>query len=160
MSNTVKDNYVPPVFLTNEARDLNDRFYLILNNLVASFPNAKFKPTDSQNNKSNKAIYDENMSQMLLLQNDYFMYRNQIIRESEELLKETKLIDDQINVLDKENKDLKNKLNDLASSSHSAEGMLDDAQITRNQLFYGNIVLFLIMVSGGFLYYKKVYSAQ
>jgi hypothetical protein len=160
MSTAIKDDYVAPVFLTDEARDLNDRFYLILNNLVASFPNAKFKPSDKQADKTNKAIYDENMGHMLSLQNDYFMYKNTVLRASEELLNDVKIIDDKINMLDAENKELKSKLNELAGSSHSAEGMLDDSQITRNQLFYGNIMLFIIMVSGGLLYYKKVRSAQ
>ena len=48
----------------------------------------------------------------------------------------------------------------MANSSQSAEGMLDDTQITRNQIFYGNIILFIIMVSGGYFYYKKVIKAE
>ena len=67
-------------------------------------------------------------------------------------------VDDEINVLDNENKSLSIKLEAMANSSHSAEGMLDDSQITRNQLFYGNIILFLIMAAGGYTYYKKVYK--
>ena len=67
-------------------------------------------------------------------------------------------VDDEINILDKENKELTKKLEAMANSSHSAQGMLDDTQITRNQLFYGNIILFLIMAAGGYTYYKKVYK--
>ena len=77
-----------------------------------------------------------------------------------ELLNKMNSIDDQINVLDKENKKLSRKIDEMANSSYSAEGMLDDSQITRNQIFYGNIILFIIMMSGGYMYYKKVIKAQ
>ena len=60
MSNNVKDDYIPPVFLSDEARDLNDRFYLILNNLVASFPYAKMNPNDP-------TVYNTNITNQVLI---------------------------------------------------------------------------------------------
>ena len=155
------DDYVAPVFLTDQAKNLNDRFYLILNNLVASYPEGKLNPTKTSavdSKKTNLKIYNDNMSQMMKLQNDYFMYKNTIVKSSEELMKYINSVDDEINILDKENKELTKKLEAMANSSHSAQGMLDDTQITRNQLFYGNIILFLIMAAGGYTYYKKVYK--
>jgi hypothetical protein len=153
------DDYVAPVFLTDQAKNLNDRFYLILNNLVESYPDGKLNPTKTSmldNKKTNLQIYNDNMSRMMKLQNDYFIYKNSIVKSSEELMKYINSVDDEINVLDGENKNLTSKLEAMANSTHSAEGMLDDTQITRNQLFYGNIILFLIMAAGGYTYYKKV----
>jgi hypothetical protein len=161
-SGAVTDNYVPPVFLSDEARDLNDRFYLILNNLVASYPRAKARPTEGaiyNNSVTNQDDYNKSMSQMLQLQSDYFTYRNSVVSNSEALLNQIASLDAQVNELDAQNAELQTKVSELSSSGRSAEGMLDDSQLTRNQMFYGNVVLFLIMVGGGYLYYKKVYKA-
>ena len=158
-----KDNYVPPVFLSDQARDLNDRFYLILNNLVASYSGAKFKPDDftiDDNTITNMNEYNKNMGQMQQLQSDYFTYRNSVVKNSEAMLTQFAEMDARVNALDAENASLKSRLADLGDSGRSAEGMLDDSQITRNQMFYGNIVLFIIMVAGGIFYYKKVYKAS
>jgi len=157
----VSDDYIPPAFLTNEAKDLNDRFYLILTNVVAAFPYNKSNPNDlnMQGNKTNKQDYDDSMADMLQLQNDYFLYKNSVIYASELLLKKVNAIDDQINILDTETTALKAQLKNIVSSSRSAEGMLDDSQMTRNQLFCGNIILFLFMATGGYIYYKKVLKA-
>ena len=163
MSNNVKDDYIPPFFLSDEARDLNDRFYLILNNLVASFPYAKMNPNDPtvyNTNITNQVDFDTNMSQMLQLQNDYFLYKNSVVSNSQAVLKIMNDVDNQVNILDQENAILRAQVNELTNSGRSAEGMLDDSQITRNQMLYGNIILFIIMASGGYLYYKKVYKAE
>jgi len=161
MSNPVKDDYKEPVFLSDEAKDLNDRFYLILNNLVASFPSAKFKPNSQSINDTtltNKQEFDNGMAQMLQLQNDYFIYKNEVLSTSDALIKKMQTLDTKINSLDKQNTVLKSQVTELANSTRSAEGMLDDSQLTRNQIFYGNIIMLLFMVTGGYLYYKKVHS--
>jgi uncharacterized small protein (DUF1192 family) len=157
----VSDDYIPPNFLTDEARDLNDRFYLILTNVVAAFPYNKSNPNDlnMEGKKTNKQDYDDSMADMLQLQNDYFMYKNSVIYASELLLKKVNAIDDKINVLDTEITELKAQLKNIVASSRSAEGMLDDSQMTRNQIFCGNIVLFLFMATSGYVYYKKVLNA-
>ena len=156
------DDYVAPVFLTDQAKDLNDRFYLYLNQLVNLYPESKLNPrvVPINSTKTNLQLYNTVMSQMMALQNDYFLYKNLIMQTSHNLLKNVNNIDNQINELDRENKILTSQLNEMANSSQSAEGMLDDTQITRNQIFYGNIILFIIMVSGGYFYYKKVIKAE
>lgn len=162
MSTPVTDNYVPYVFLTDEARDLNDSFYLILNKLVDTYTPAKQHPSTITNYDptiTNLQDYDNNMAAMMDLQSDYFLYKNSIVRASEALLLQVNTVDDQINVLDSTNQTLQSKLSDLASSGLSAEGMLDDSQLTRNQLFYGNVILFLFMVTSGYIYYKKVHKS-
>ena len=95
------------------------------------------------------------MANMKQLQSDYFLYKNQVITDGETILKHLKETDDAINVLDLSNEKMKTRVDELAGSSNSAEGMLDDTQLTRNQLFVGNIVLFAIIAAGGFIYYKK-----
>ena len=77
------------------------------------------------------------------------------MKNSDTLLDTVKNIDTNIDILETENKELKGQIDELANSARSAEGMLDDSQITRNQVFYGNIILFLILAGGGYIYYKK-----
>ena len=154
----LNDDYVDPIFLTDKAKDLNDRFYLILNNLVNSYPDALINPSASvsrDNSNNNLAEYTSHMEDMKKLQSDYFLYKNEVLSSGETILKHLKETDDAINALDLENKKLQARVIELAGSSNSAEGMLDDTQLTRNQIFIGNIVLFAIIAAGGFIYYKK-----
>ena len=65
--------------LTNKAKDLNDRFFLLLNEIVKIFPDAKIKPTVMSaydKSKTNKQLYDFSIDQMLKLQTEYFMFRS------------------------------------------------------------------------------------
>jgi hypothetical protein len=153
------DDYVAPVFLTDTAKILNDKFYLILNNLISTYPANKLIGSETSkidSTKTNAQVYQDNMMQMMNLQNQYFIYKNSIAKNSQDMLVFMNSVDDQINVLDAKNKKLSDKLAAMSGSTYSAEGMLDDSQMTRNQVFYGNIVLFGIMATGGYMYYKKV----
>ena len=69
------------------------------------------------------------------------------------------ITDKKINTLEAQNKVLSAQLANLKSSSHSAEGLFDDAQISRNQLLVSNLILFGIMAGGGFMYYKSLKKA-
>jgi len=149
----------PPAALTDESKDLNNRFYLILNELVKTYTLAKSKPADtspSDSSQTNKQLYDQNMALMLTLQNDYFLYKNRVVSASEAMLDSISTANNKLNVLESQNKILQLQLNNLKGSSYSAEGLFDDAQITRNQLLASNWILFAIMASGGFLYYKSL----
>ena len=55
---------------------------------------------------------------------------------------------------------LTTRIQSLKASGYSAEGLLNDTQLTRNQLYFGNIFLFLVMSGTGYLYYKKMSSAS
>lgn len=154
------DNYVAPVFLTDQAKKLNNNFYLLLNRLVTTYPASKLSPDaysqDNSGNNTNINVYNANMALMLKLQNDYFVYKNTILKNSQDLMAFVSNVDDQINILDHKNQVLSAKLGEMANSTHSAEGMLDDSQLTRNQLFVGNIILLIIMSTGGYMYYRKL----
>jgi hypothetical protein len=155
---SIKD-FPSAVFFTDQSKKLNDRFHLLLFNIVTAYPERKLHPSAvsiADPSKTNKEWYDENMADMMHLQNEYFMLKNNIVKTSEDLMIVVNKIDDKINALDSENLELTKQLDGMADSTYSAEGMLDDSQITRNQLFYGNIVLFVIMATGGYMYYKKV----
>jgi len=142
-----------PFDLTDKTKNLNDRFYIILNKIVDSYPSTKLKPNDSN---SKKIIYDENMKKMEDLQNEYFLYKNEVMKITEKIQNDIIDENDEINALESQNKVLRLHYDSLKSSSYSAEGLFDDAQITRNQLLVSNFILFCIIAGGGFMYYKKI----
>ena len=145
--------------LTNKAKYLNDRFFLLLNEIVKIFPDAKIKPTvmsTYDKSKTNKQLYDFSIDQMLKLQTEYFMFNNLVTRETNDMLKKLIKLDSNIRTTDNKNKELHDKLIDLKGSTYSAEGLFDDAQISRNQILFGNVVLFLAISAGGYIGYKKI----
>jgi len=149
----------PPAVLTDQAKALNDKFYLILNEMVKIYPSAQLQPKNPSAydyRKTNEALYGVYMKQMLQLQNDYFLFKNNVVSASEKILKQVAASDKQINVLENQSKVLKKQYENLKSSSHSAEGLFDDAQITRNELLFSNFFLFGVMCGGGYLYYKSI----
>ena len=142
-----------PFDLTDKTKALNDRFYLILNKIVESYPSTKSNPNDSN---FNKGIYNENMKKMEDLQNEYFLYKNEVMKMTENIQNDIIDGNDEINALEAQNKVLRIHYGSLKSSSYSAEGLFDDAQISRNQLLVSNTILFCIIAGGGFMYYKKM----
>ena len=70
-----------PFALTDKTRDLNDRFYLILDKIVKSYPSSKLQPNDN----TLKSVYNESMAQMEKLQTEYFVYKNSIVKASADI---------------------------------------------------------------------------
>jgi len=156
-------NSPDPLFLKEKAKMLNDKFYIQLNETVKSYPSSKASPDGIaiyNRSETNEEMHKANMSKMLNLQNEYFIYKNDVIKSNETIQSEIKEIDTQLNGLEAQNKVLTTQLESLKGSSYSAEGLFDDAQITRNQLFFSNIVLFGTIAGIGYMYYKKIKNAN
>ena len=144
-----------------QADDLNKMFFLLLKELVTTFPESKLNPniTSSNETDTNKELYDDNMREMMKLQNEFFLLKNEVMRMSEDNKEEINYLDEKVEEVDNLNKKLKTRLDELKSSSYSAEGLFDDAQISRNELLYGNIFLFLVILVGGIRAYKSIKQA-
>lgn len=157
------DNQIDTNLLTTKAKELNDRFFLLLNEIVKVFPDAKINPETNSIydlEKNNKEMYNEAMNKMLELQNEYFMFNNTITKETNNMLDYLTNLDKNIQSIDINNKNLLSRLSDLKSSSHSAEGLFDDAILSRNQILFGNTVLFLAISAGGYLGYNMIKNNQ
>ena len=153
----------PPIVLIDESKALNDKFYLILNELVKTYPTSRLNPsTPSRFNqkKTNRDVFNNSMKLMISLQNDYFLFKNDVVRGTENIEKIIEITDKKINTLEAQNKILSAQLKNLKSSYHSAEGLFDDAQITRNQLFFSNIVLFGTIAGLGYMFFKSIKNAN
>lgn len=144
--------HVSPFALTDKTKALNDKFYIILNEIVRTYPATRGKDASD----SSTSVYTANMDKLESLQNDYFLYKNEIIQSSEAVQAYITNTDEEIMVLEGQNKVLKLQYNNLKSSSSSAEGLFDDAKITRNQLFVSNVILFGIMAGCSYGYYKSL----
>ena len=142
--------YVAPAYLIDRAKELNDKFHVLLNQIVKVYPDAKFTPSSQDSTKFNTF-----MNLMRDNQSEYFLLYNDVIVASETLSKTGKNIDAQIEYLNTQIKLTKGKLDDLKNSGYSAEGMLDDTKLTRNQVFFGNVVIFLILAGSCYMIYKK-----
>jgi len=152
------DEMINSSLLTNKAKDLNDRFFLYLNEIVKVFPNAKESPTlisRYNSDKTNQQVYESSINEMVKLQTDYFMFSNLVTKETNELFKRLNDLDNNIRSIDTKNKELMTKLKDLKGSTYSAEGLFDDAQLTRNQVLVGNVILFLTISAGGYIGYTR-----
>ena len=141
-----------PFALTDKTKDLNDRFYLIMNKIIKVYPTTKIKKNDT----ATMSLYNENMGKLEKLQNEYFLYKNTVFKASEDIQRDITSGNDKVNALEGQTKVLKVELENLKSSAYSAQGLFDDTQISRNQLLVSNIILFCIMAGGGFMYYRSI----
>ena len=150
------DNYAMPSFLTARAKELNDKFYLILNIIIEYYPKQRLLDDTLQSTAVNENVlkYRDGLSKMMTLQNEYFLYKNDLLKESESLSRYGKDLDAKINEYEEKNKNIKEKLSAIKASSNSAVGMLDDTQLTRNQLSVGDSILFILTAIGGYMLYK------
>jgi hypothetical protein len=149
----------PPMVLIDKSKDLNDRFYLILNEVVKTYPSANLHPdvySKYDNRQKNDALYTSNLAELHTLQNEYFLYKIEVVRASQNMLQTVADLDAQITILENKNKVLNVQFDNLKSNSYSAEGLFDDAQITRNQLLISNFILFGVICTGGVMFYKKI----
>jgi len=144
--------HVSPFALTDKTKALNDKFYIIINEIARTYPTTRGKGTSDPST----VVYNDNMAKLETLQNDYFLYKNEIIQASEKVQAYITNTNDGIMALEGQNKVLKLHYDNLKSSSHSAEGLFDDAKITRNQLLVSNVILFGIMAGCGYGYYKSL----
>ena len=96
------DNQIDTNILTTKAKDLNDRFFLLLNEIVKVFPDAKINPDTNSKydlSKDNIEMYNEAMGKMLELQNEYFMFNNTITKETNNMLDYVTNLDKNIQLL-------------------------------------------------------------
>ena len=149
----------PPIVLIDESKALNDKFYLILNEVVKTYPPANSNPyrkSHFDSSQTNSALYATNMQNLTNLQNEYFLYKNKVVSASQTMLQVVADTDKQINIIENKNKVLSIQLDNLKDSSYSAEGLFDDTQITRTEMLISNFIFFGIICGGGFMYYKSV----
>lgn len=128
---------------TNKKKELNQRFFIIVDEVVKTYPNFKSNPDSPVKSE----IYKKNISNLDKLQLDYFLFKNDLEKRVDNVHKEVKQIDDDIYELDEENKRLKRELALLVNGDNAAGGRLVDSRALYNIQFTGNIILFIIIAT-------------
>lgn len=122
---------------TKKLDEINDGFYLILDELVSLLPNYRTYP--------NLTVYSEKYGKSLQNfkenQSDFFMLKNEMETDLDTIDKNIENKNSQINKLDLEIKLLKDKLDSLTNSNDAGEGMLTDTELLHNQKYTGNWIL-------------------
>jgi hypothetical protein len=134
---------------TAQLNEVNDGFYLILDELVTLLPNYRTYP--------NLPIYAENYG--VALQNfkenqaDFFMLKNEMENDLQMIDNTIEIKNSQINKLDTEIKVLKERLDSLINTNDAGEGLLTDTELLHNQKYVGNIILLITVL--GLCYMNK-----
>jgi hypothetical protein len=141
-----------PEYFTNKLKELNQRYVIILDEVVKTYPSYKANPKFNRYEKD----YEKNISNLLKLQTDYFLFKNNIVKANTDLQKDIKQIDEMLYELEEENKILREEYAYLTNSNNAARGMLTDSTTLYNQQLTGNWLLFLILSGLSYTLLKKV----
>lgn len=132
-----------PSTYENLNNELNQRYVIILDEIVKTYPS--YKANTKINSYSNS--HEKNMSNLQQLQTDYFLFKNNLSKNTDELQKDIKQIDEMLYELEEEMKKQREEYNNLKNSDNAAYGQLTDSKILYNQQLLGNWLL-LMMFSG------------
>ena len=140
-----------PEYYSNKLKELNQNYYLILNEYIQQYPKSK---TYSKIPSYAKALDDDKIN-FEKIQSDFFMLKNELEKDIENMAKDIKNVDKMIIKLNKDNKKLNNSLSNLEQSSETAIGMFNDAQKQYNEYLLGNTYLFFGIIGVGLLMYRS-----
>ena len=128
-----------PTTYENLNNELNQRYGLILDEIVKTYPNYKANPKFNAYSQA----YATNMSNLQQLQTDYFLFKNNLSKDTDELQKDIKQIDEMLYELEEETKVKREEYAYLKNSDNAAHGRLTDSKTLYNQQLLGNWLLFL-----------------
>jgi hypothetical protein len=134
---------------TTQLNEINDGFYLIIDELVLLIPNYRTYP--------NLPTYAENYGAALQnfkeIQAEFFMLKNNIENDLQVIDNNIEIKNSQIGVLDAEINVLKDRLDSLINSNDAGEGLLTDTELLHNQKYVGNMILLITVL--GLCYMNK-----
>jgi len=122
---------------TKKLDEINDGFYLILDEVVSLIPNYRTYPTITLYSEK----YGKSLQNFKENQADFFMLKNEMENDLGTIDTNIETKNSKINKLDLEIKLLKDKLNSLNNSNNAGEGMLSDTELLHNQKYTGNWIL-------------------
>ena len=126
-------SYKTPSYYKNTLKELNNKYYSVLDEMVKVFPKYKMYPTFQTYSKE----YTEDMGIINKIQTEFFLFRNNLDSDNDTI-----------------NKHLTARLNSLQNSNNASHGMLKDTKLLYNQKMAGNWLLFFVLTSVVYKYYK------
>jgi chromosome segregation ATPase len=128
-----------PTTYENLNNELNQRYVIILDEIVKTYPSYKANPKFNAYSQA----YTKNMSNLQQLQTEYFLFKNRLSKDTNDLQREIKQIDEMIYELEEETKILREEYTNLKNSDNAAHGRLTDSETLYNQQLLGNWLLLL-----------------
>jgi len=133
--------------------ELKQRYVIIVDEIVKTYPNYKASPKIN----SYSQAYERNMGNLQQLQTEYFLFKNDLIKDTNELQKDIKQIDEMIYELEEETKVKREEYAYLKNSDNAAHGQLTDSKYLYNQQLLGNWLLFLTFSGMTYNLFKKTF---
>jgi len=130
---------MPSSLFADTNKDLNQRYNIIIGEIVKSYPSYKANPTFN----TYEDRYKLNINNLQKLQSDVFLLKNDLGKNIDNVQKDITHIDETIFKLEEENKVLRQQLADLNNSDNAAHGMLTDSKTLYLQQLTGNCLMFL-----------------
>jgi hypothetical protein len=128
-----------PTTYENLNNELNQRYVIILDEIVKTYPSYKANPKFNPYSQA----YTKNMSNLQQLQTEYFLFKNRLSKDTNDLQREIKQIDEMLYELEEETKILREEYTNLKNSDNAAHGRLTDSETLYNQQLLGNWLLLL-----------------
>ena len=127
----------------NQLNELNKNYNVVLDELVKVFPKKKMYPEFPLYDK----VFEKHNEEIKTLENNFSSLKSDLETNVEKVDKNVEQINDQISIIEKENKELRKKLADLINSSDASGGMLSDFKYLYNQQLTANWILFFTIVT-------------
>jgi len=133
--------------------ELGEHYYHVLDGLIKMYPQYKVNPNVQHIIKA----YTLDEETFLNLQEDLFLLKNNIEKDSEDLEKQIISMDTKITVAERNNVRLTDELSRIKKSGNAAVQLLQDRQYLHNEELTTNVVLFLFIIglTIGFYNFKK-----
>lgn len=141
-----------PSYYDTTLKDLNKRYYSVIENLAKYFPRNKLYP----DYKAYSDPFNRETSEFNKIQTDFFLFKNNLESDIDNLDKDIQSVNERITNTEKENKTLDARLASLRNSNDASHGMLQDTKLLYNQMLTGNWLLFFILIGVVYKYRATV----
>jgi len=131
------NGYRPPTYYEKSLKVLNQRYYVVLDNISSLFPKNKLYPEFPGYAKP----FTKEMSDLTKIQTDFIVFKTDLEADVDHLDKDIRLVDGDIARIEKENKKLQAYLDFITNSNDASVGMLQDTKLLYNQQLAGNWLL-------------------
>jgi hypothetical protein len=140
-----------PKYYSEKLNELNINFFMVLDEVIKMYPIYKSNPDypEYQN------MYAIDMGNLETVKKEFFLLNNSIEKANELLNGNVKKFNEQIDILDKKNKSLREKYKFSSNSIHSAEGLIGQKQEIYNEKVLNLIFLILGVTGIAVMNYKE-----
>lgn len=131
--------------------ELNINFFMVLDELIKMYPIYKLNPDYPEY----QSIYAVDMGNFETVKKEIFLLKNSIEKDNEKLNDKVRKINNEIDVLDKKNKALREKYSFSSNAILSSDGLISQKQDMYNNKKLNLIFLALGVVGLAVMNYKE-----